>query len=338
MFDYGTKVANNGATDAGILTHAEDNVRFRELENAITTAGIGLDDIAVGSLNEKMLAEAMARYASGGVFAENTGSADNLTFNTVSDEFVLPKQLFDGLAIGFRPGDGLSNTGAVTINFNGIGSKDVTDQNGDALTGGEFFESHCFLIYHAGSAHFRLAPWANSKSYASGGGGGGSWPDNVVAVYSETRSAVSIEDWTDTGIEATITPTSDTAKILVNANIVAAIDDGWNGVSILHYNRGPLTRIVVDGSPDVAITKAFGGAVIAEEGERDAPSANISVLHTPGSTDPITYKIQVKPKTTLNTVYINQNYAGYGGVTEQGGYTHDPEDDRFCSSLVLMEI
>lgn len=186
MFEYGDKVANNGETSDGILSHSEDNVRFRELENACKTAGITLDDPNIGSVDENMLAQAMARYASGGVFGINTGTANALVINSVTDSFVLPKQLFDGMAVCFRPGTGQSNTSAVTLNYNGQGAKAVVDHSGAALVGSEFFESLCFLLYDEMNTRFVLVPWSNSKSFGTGGGGGGSY--DKLPVYPEVTT------------------------------------------------------------------------------------------------------------------------------------------------------
>ncbi len=195
MFDFGNKVANSGASSDGILSNGEDNVRFRELENAVTTTGLVLDIVSNGSTDETMLAQAMARYASGGIFAADTGSVNNYVLGPTAN-FKFSKgasgvsALFDGLRVLFRVA--ITNSGPCTINYNGAGSVALVDDEGNALTGSEL----TFLVdavYDQTAGNFKLSPWANLKklggsSNANNGGGSSPLGSTLMNVQAFTTS------------------------------------------------------------------------------------------------------------------------------------------------------
>lgn len=175
MRDFGTKTDNTAPSASGILTAAEDNVRFLELKQACTSAGITLDGASGPDTSTTMLSEAMARYASGGVFAVDTGAANAYVLGG-SNDFEMPSALFKGLTVLFYPGAG--NTTTATINAFGIGSKPLWDHTGTPLVGAEMVANRLVeALYdpalNTGSGAWKLAPWANALLYSGGGGGGG---------------------------------------------------------------------------------------------------------------------------------------------------------------------
>jgi hypothetical protein len=196
-----TKVANNGITAEGRLSADEDNIRFREMEYACTTAGITLDTTV--NTDQQMLAQAMARYASGGIQCQDSGVANAYILSGLLG-FRMPRAYFDGMMLMFRPGH--TNTGAATVNAFSIGSKAVLDATGTALAGGELVaDLHTLLIYvaaaNSGAGAFLIAPWAaqpiggGSGGGGSGGGGGSSGLINIAG----RAHAVSTSSYTVTG-------------------------------------------------------------------------------------------------------------------------------------------
>lgn len=175
MRDYITKVDNAAPSPAGILSAAEDNVRFEELKQAVVSSGQTLDPAGGGDTDLAMLAQAMARYASGGVFGVDTGGANTYVLAKVGN-FVVPKTLFKPMRVIFYAGAG--NTGPSTLNAFGLGIKPFYDHAGAAMSGGELasgrlVEAFYDPVLNGAAGAWKLAPWANALLFGGGGGGGG---------------------------------------------------------------------------------------------------------------------------------------------------------------------
>lgn len=160
MLNFVNKQDNTAPLPSGLLTAAEDNVRFNELENGVTTAGITLDENT--STDLFMLAQAMARYASGGIFCRDTGGANTYVLSTPK-AFRLSKAYFTGLMVMFHPG--AANTGPSTVNYNSIGAKKVFNSVGDALAAGDIATNTLTLLTYdetldEGSGAFKISPWS----------------------------------------------------------------------------------------------------------------------------------------------------------------------------------
>lgn len=176
MRDYGTKADNTAPAVSGILTAAEDNDRFSELKNVVITSGIALDGPTGPDTNEQMLAEAIARYASGGIFCQDTGVANAYVLSLVG-AFVAPKQLFRGLQVVFYPGN--SCTGSSVVSAFGLGQKKLLRPDLSELSGNDVFvNSLCEARYEpgadSGNGAFVISPWAIHIAQATGSTGGGS--------------------------------------------------------------------------------------------------------------------------------------------------------------------
>lgn len=160
MRDTTDKIDNTAPNATGILTAAEDNVRFQELENAVSTAAIALD---TGSDTDvRMLAQAMARYASGGVVCQDTGAANTHILSSVG-QFVLPKAYFKGMVVMYYPA--ATNSGAATVNIGGIGAKQIYNSVGGALVAGDIaVNTFTMMTYdptlNGGAGAFKLSPWS----------------------------------------------------------------------------------------------------------------------------------------------------------------------------------
>lgn len=162
MRAYQLKVENSGATADGRLSAAEDSTRFYELTKAVETAGITLDAYGGPDVDKQMLAQAMARYASGGVFGDDSGAANAYVVGAVLT-FQAPKAYFLGMTISFYPDN--TNTSASTVNAFGLGIKKILSPSGAALTGGELIAGRFTAMAYDPAADgaagaFKLFPWA----------------------------------------------------------------------------------------------------------------------------------------------------------------------------------
>ena len=124
----------------------------------------------------------------------------------------------------------------------------------------------------------------------------------------------------DTGLSATITPTSSTSKILVLVNacirVVGTSTDGGTGFGI---TRGSTT--VWSGS-SVQLLNSVGASTSIDSIQ------NINYLDSPATTSSTTYKFQVNRYTNNggSTVYLNFNYSSGGAISAD------------ISTITLMEI
>lgn len=162
MRAYTSKIDNSAPAATGILAAAEDNVRFEELTKAVSTAGITLDPEGGPNSDQKMLAQAMSRYASGGIYADDSGSANAYVLTSPSgvNGFVMPKARFSGMRVYWVPAN--TNTGASTANVWGLGVKAIRDWQGTALASGAIVQGRAVEMFWDDSAdHFKMAPWCS---------------------------------------------------------------------------------------------------------------------------------------------------------------------------------
>ncbi|MEE9159945.1 MAG: hypothetical protein V3U60_16360 [Gammaproteobacteria bacterium] len=111
-----------------ILDANEFNPNQNELENAVTTTGQTLDEF-----NEFQLSESMARYAAtGGVFYQDSGSANNYVLAALGSFQAPAGAYLDGMEVVFKAGN--DSTAASLINVSNIGDVSLTTPDGSALT------------------------------------------------------------------------------------------------------------------------------------------------------------------------------------------------------------
>lgn len=132
---------DNNGNGGTVLNAMFLNMFIAEMRNAARSAGA-----QGGELNENKIAEAMARYASGGVYCVATGSANAIVL-TESGNFVPPKSLFTGMTLLWKPT--AANTDAATINAFTLGAKAVLRENGDPLVAGDLGSSYVLTVYDA---------------------------------------------------------------------------------------------------------------------------------------------------------------------------------------------
>lgn len=161
MRDFIDKIDNTAPLSSGILTALEDNTRFKELENAVSTSGITLDGAFVADTDVTMLAQSLARYASGGIMCQDGGAANAYVLTSVGN-FVMPKAYFRGMMVAYYPA--YENTSAATANCFGLGLKKIYDADGISLSGGEILASRLMVLIYdtsldGGAGGFKMAPW-----------------------------------------------------------------------------------------------------------------------------------------------------------------------------------
>jgi hypothetical protein len=152
--------------------------------------------------------------------------------------------------------------------------------------------------YYSGSA------WA-----AIGGGGGGGKVLQVVNSTYSTQTTTTSVTFADTGLTATLTPTSATSKVLVFVNQVGCHRaSGTNGALQLKLLRGATSIVTFE--------KYLG--YNASSVEINAGSASTTYLDSPATTSATTYKTQL--------------------ATDLASYTLAVQANGGTSTITLMEI
>lgn len=208
------KIDNTAPSSTGRLPAKEWNQFMDEGEQAVSTAGITLD--TTEDTDTQMLAQAMARYASGGLYGRDLGAAN--AYVIVSPlSFITPKALFEGMTVRFWPKN--NNSGASTLNAFALGSKKLLDQDGNALSSGAIragrtTEATYDPSLDTGTGAWKLNP-ASNQGIVSGGGTG--TPGDAGVGSSTLRPCLS-------GITGVVSGLASCGTAISNA-------DGWVGTS-----------------------------------------------------------------------------------------------------------
>ena len=134
----------------------------------------------------------------------------------------------------------------------------------------------------------------------------------VVNGSNSTQITSSSSTLADTGLTATITPTSATSKILVLVNLNGCGKDTGNTWLRTALLRG--ASIIINLGVFEGYTAGSGSAFFG--------NISTNYLDSPANTSAITYKIQFASVSNVATVYIN---------TQQGG-------NNATSTMTLLEI
>ena len=159
------------------------------------------------------------------------------------------------------------------------------------------------------------------------GASGGGIVQVVNSVFDDRYETSSHTTFTDTGLTATITPTSSSNKILLLISV------GGVAARLGNLHQEPDLRVVRG-----ATTVATFSNIIKEGGTnfwipKDGDTARFTktIIDTPATTSSVTYKIQIRGNTSTSgtmSVAINSIGGGsYEGETGGGG-----------SSICLMEV
>lgn len=165
MRDYQTKQNAGGVADSinnERFGAGEFNSIAVELENAVSSSDQTLAPSDGTGEVSTQLAKAMSIYGAGGaLYHIDTGAADAYVLNPVSPK-ESPPAYFDGFTVLFSPDN--SNTGPATINVASIGLKDLVDNLGNALIGGEIIaDKYVIARYNSSTDDFEII-FSNSES------------------------------------------------------------------------------------------------------------------------------------------------------------------------------
>lgn len=176
--EWQTKIDGTAPADTGVLTADEHNSIGEEQEALVKSSGLTPVAYDAGTdTNQKQWAEAVARYASAGVFATDGGAADayvlsGITITGASEAIRVPQAYFSPMRIIWVPAN--SNTGPSTVNAFTIGSTTIRTHADAALAGGEIVVGRPIVMRYDEAANssagaFLIEPWANALLFANAG-------------------------------------------------------------------------------------------------------------------------------------------------------------------------
>jgi len=155
-------------------------------------------------------------------------------------------------------------------------------------------------------------------------------PGSIIQVQStaktDTFSAAPNGTWTDvTGMAVTITPRTTNSRVLI---IVSAVfgASGTTPKARLLRNIPTANTVIANGAAAGSRQSAMFGSFNTVDGNQDVP-ATANFLDSPGSTSPITYKIQINNDNT-NSVFLNRSPSDQDNNT--GG--------RYISTITAFEV
>ena len=117
----------------------------------------------------------------------------------------------------------------------------------------------------------------------------------VNASYNGAVTSTSTS-YADTGLTATITPTSITSKILVIVDQAGCEKEAANMQLMLKLQRG---------STDLVVFEAYGGAATSSVSMINFGTCSCNLLDSPATTSPVTYKTQYACS-AAGRVYVQQ--------------------------------
>ena len=150
---------------------------------------------------------------------------------------------------------------------------------------------------------------------------------DVSVITESTTSKASSNTFANSSLSITITPTSTSSKIVVNAVVSTGASNGADGSTIL--------RMIRDSTP-IGIGNASGSKIRAGSGRASDNQGSNSMLNiplqvtdTPNTTSAVTYTVQFAVRGAgTSTAFLNRS--GSDGDTA--------EYQRTSSSLVVQEI
>ena len=141
----------------------------------------------------------------------------------------------------------------------------------------------------------------------------------VVQATTSTTVTVSTATYTDTGLSASITPTSATSKILIFVNQTTRVSRSGNSAEFGSRLLRGSTNILVP-LEDGTGPYEFGGSAVGPTALVYATRASINYLDSPNTTSSVTYKTQGRP-------YFSETLNFQPTATTNG-----------TSTIILMEI
>lgn len=142
-----TTEVNTGTNDTKFITPLKLNELTGKKADLQTTN----KDNLVSGINEvnTNLNQHIAQMTNHIRYSNDTGSA-NAKVITFSDN--APTSYIEGMAVSFK--NNVQNTGATTVNINGLGAKNIFKSNGSNLTSGSLIANSVYTIRYNGTAFF----------------------------------------------------------------------------------------------------------------------------------------------------------------------------------------
>jgi len=201
---------------------------INELQDFVVSAGFTLDPEAGPDTDTTMFSKSVCNYSVGAIYFAESGAADAYVL-TRSGNIEALSSYFDGAMVCFNPGN--NNTGASTINVDGLGVKDLVLSDGSALAGGEVVaDTYVIARYNSSTDDFEIV-----LSGATGG--------------SSTASQLSLDSTPDTdetanGVKAT--KTVDTNATGFGALLFLASDGNYDEADATDDTLMPATAMALE--------------------------------------------------------------------------------------------
>lgn len=281
-------------------------------ELTTTVATVGTNSVSFISINITTKIDQSGAQ----IYAADAGSNDTYVI-TLSPA---PSAYTTGMMINFKANT--ANTGAATLNVNGLGAKTIVKNFSSTLADNDILAGQDVQVIYDGTNFQMLSPVSNVAGAAAAG-------TSIQTVSATITGKVSIAStaYADvTGLTATITPASSSNKVLVFGHIsmgpTATVGGNFQIVrtstAICVGTGGAAAQTVCTGGflPGANVTDSFG-------------TIPFCFLDSPATGSAVTYKIQAY--TGLgNASAININ------ATVSDGNSYD--NSRGTSTITLQEI
>jgi len=130
---------------------------------------------------------------------------------------------------------------------------------------------------------------SNGSTKATLNSSGFSYPGGVLQVvqaFYSTETSIASTSFTDSGLTASITPTSSSSKILIIASVMA---DSVQASNVVNLSKSRLVK----GATQLAIFEMYFGAGTSSNGYIYYPMPHtLTYLDSPATTSSTTYKVQ----------------------------------------------
>ena len=198
---------------------------INELQDFVVSAGFTLDPEAGPDTDTAMFSKSVCNYSVGAMYFSESGAADAYVL-TRSGNIEALSSYFDGAMVCFNPGN--DNTGASTINVDGLGVKDLVAADGTALTGGEVVaDVYCIARYNSSTDDFEIVKSVGGDADTLNG-----LASDTAATADTIAARDSSGDITANAFESTVatgTAPLTVASTTVVSNLNADLLDGQQG-------------------------------------------------------------------------------------------------------------
>jgi hypothetical protein len=269
------------------------------------------------------------------IFNVTTGSANAYVLTLIP---VAPAYS-QGMVVRFISNFG--NTGASTLNVNGLGAIAIKKFGSTALASGDIANNQAVEVMYDGT-NFQLMviPGTSGGSVTSitagAGMGGGTITTSgtLTANYVQTQMtnlttvpggiSCTAGAWSASGLSVTITPTSSSNKILILGTMCLNSGDAGTAIAYYRLKRGS-TAICVSTVPQSNQLAGTGSTFV--DSTFGITNQSCTFLDSPATTSATTYSFDVTTFSS-DTLYVNRS----GSDTNSTGY------GRFASTIIAIEV